>query len=541
VSPREEARRIIRIRRAVQAASLLLFLALLLAARAPENGRAPRGVLGLYFDFDPLVLLSNALSTKTVAGLSLWALLTLLVTVLLGRVFCGWICPFGVVHQFATWARARRSRRPAASAAFSPWQRAKYALLFALLVMSLLGAHWIGVFDPASLLYRSVTTVVLPSTQLIVDGGAGAAFRGDPHVGPLHLTRITEPVYRFFKLHVFHGRKQVFTGGFLVFAVFVAAVGLNLWRPRFWCRYVCPLGALLGLFARRTSLRLAAGERDCTDCGLCTLACPAAAQPEKPGRWLPDECFGCWNCVAACHREAIRFRFEWPWKRPAAGSVDLTRRAVAASLAGGIGGLLLLRIAPQAQGRAYHPALIRPPGSLAEREFLARCIQCGFCMKACPTNALHPTLAEAGLEGVWTPVLVPRLGYCEFGCRLCGLVCPTGAIQPLDLAAKQKVKIGLATIDTTRCLPYAYDRECIVCEEHCPIPTKAITFVMAPIVRRDGTSATIKQPRVDPDLCTGCGICETKCPFADRAAIRVTSANEDRHPGNRPFLAGFGG
>ena len=152
-------------------------------------------------------------------------------------------------------------------------------------------------------------------------------------------------------------------------------------------------------------------------------------------------------------------------------------------------------------------------------------------MQTCPSGGLQPTWAEAGLEGLWSPVLVPAIGWCEFECHACGQVCPTEAIVPLPLPEKKKVKIGLAIFDTTRCLPFAYGRECIVCEEHCPVPDKAITFEMREVTDRDGNVRTIKLPRVDPERCTGCGICETKCVFKDLAAIRVVSANEDRHPG----------
>ncbi len=251
-----------------------------------------------------------------------------------------------------------------------------------------------------------------------------------------------------------------------------------------------------------------------------------------------NECYGCWNCVASCDNGAIDFKFETPWKKPVAGKLDLGRRKVIGALAGGLGGLFLLRLPPQARSRTYNPELIRPPGSLPERDFIDRCISCGACMKVCPPNALHPALGQAGLEGLWTPVLVPRLGYCEFECNLCGQICPTGAIAPLPLAEKKVFVMGLAFFDTTRCLPYAYDRECIVCEEHCPIPTKAIYFTEKEITRRDGSRTVLKLPRVDANLCTGCGICETKCPFRDLAAIRITSAGETRNPDNQPILPG---
>jgi len=163
-------------------------------------------------------------------------------------------------------------------------------------------------------------------------------------------------------------------------------------------------------------------------------------------------------------------------------------------------------------------------------------------MKVCPTGGLQPSLTEAGLEGLWPPRLVPQIGYCDYTCTLCGQVCPTEAIVRLTEEEKHKVRIGLASFDTTRCIPYAYGRDCMVCEEHCPIPDKAIYCLEVEIRDRNGQTKKIKQPHVDPDKCIGCGVCESVCPFKDRPGIRVTSANESRHPalpgttGNQPIL-----
>jgi len=235
----------------------------------------------------------------------------------------------------------------------------------------------------------------------------------------------------------------------------------------------------------------------------------------------------------------VDFAVEAPWRKPAAGQLDTSKRALLASGLVGIGGIALARMTPVSQQKTYNPALIRPPGARAERDFLQRCIQCGLCMKVCPTNGLQPTLLEAGIEGMWTPRLVPRIGYCEYACNLCGQVCPTEAIAPLPIEEKREVKIGLATFDTTRCLPYAYNRTCLVCEEHCPVPTKAIYFTEKEVRMRDGSTEVIKQPHVDADKCIGCGNCESVCVFKDLPAVRVTSANESRHPDNQPMLAGF--
>lgn len=154
-------------------------------------------------------------------------------------------------------------------------------------------------------------------------------------------------------------------------------------------------------------------------------------------------------------------------------------------------------------------------------------------MKVCLTNGLQPTLFEAGIEGVWSPVLVSRVGYCQYYCTLCGQVCPSGAIRRLSQGEKEKTKIGLAFIDETRCLPYAHGIPCIVCEEHCPTPKKAIWFEEAVVIDRNDRKRRVKQPRVDIDLCIGCGICEYKCPVIDQPAIYVTSIGESRSEQNR--------
>jgi MauM/NapG family ferredoxin protein len=194
----------------------------------------------------------------------------------------------------------------------------------------------------------------------------------------------------------------------------------------------------------------------------------------------------------------------------------------------------LFRITP-ARKRAL-PKAIRPPGVLSEEKFLEKCVKCGECMKACPTNALQPASTEAGPEGIWTPVIVPRVGYCEYYCSLCSQVCPTGAIKELTIPEKIRVKIGSAWVNKNRCLPYALGRPCIVCEEHCPTSPKAIKFIPAEVKLHDGRVKVEKAPFVDLDLCIGCGICETKCPVVDDPAIYVTSVGESRSERNQLLL-----
>jgi ferredoxin len=184
------------------------------------------------------------------------------------------------------------------------------------------------------------------------------------------------------------------------------------------------------------------------------------------------------------------------------------------------------------------PRLIRPPGSLPEKDFLKLCQRCSLCMKVCPTNAINPTLTEAGVAGFWTPHLIMTQGYCEYTCTLCGSVCPTGAIREITVEEKieQPIKIGSAYIDRGRCLPWSANAPCIVCQEHCPTSPKAIYLKNEVLITADGTGLELQLPFVDLKRCVGCGICENKCPVKGLPAVRTIAAGESRSLRNRILL-----
>jgi MauM/NapG family ferredoxin protein len=183
-----------------------------------------------------------------------------------------------------------------------------------------------------------------------------------------------------------------------------------------------------------------------------------------------------------------------------------------------VAGVALLGVEP---ATLRDPAtLIRPPGA-EQVDFSALCIRCAACVRVCPTQGLQPSLLHGGLGNLLTPRLVPRLGYCSFNCNACGQVCPTGAIPPLSLEEKQAAVIGLARVDKDRCLPWAYDVPCIVCEEACPVADKAIALEEVEVVDDQGGIVMLQRPYVLKDLCVGCGICEYQCPMGGESAIRV--------------------
>ena len=235
----------------------------------------------------------------------------------------------------------------------------------------------------------------------------------------------------------------------------------------------------------------------------------------------PAECIMCLDCAANCKPAGVSFHGPSSlreWGPAPSLSYDPSRRALAPWAGATVAGVALLRTSPLA-GQPQ-PHWLPPPGA-AGLGFLDTCVRCGACVQVCPTGALQPALFQAGLEGLWTPVLAPRQGYCDYQCNACGQACPTGAIPLLSLADKQQAVIGQASIDRDRCLAWAGDQPCIVCEEVCPIPDKAIWREEAQMLMRDGTTQLMQLPHVDRARCIGCGICENKCPLAGPAAIRV--------------------
>jgi ferredoxin len=379
-----------------------------------------------------------------------------------------------------------------------------------ILAAALLTNLTLMIFDPLTILFRTLTLSVWPAVDQIVTG-AEMALYSIPPLRPAvsafdGLVRPTvlppEPVfYRYATLYA---------------AVFLGVILLNLVAHRAWCRYLCPLGALLGLLSKVAIVRREVST-ECTQCGVCTRACPTGTiHPENGYASDPSECTMCLECLAACPQSAAKFpahlsRAEW-------GSYDPGRRQILVSLGVAVAGVGLLRSSVTAG--QDHPYLIRPPGS-QENNLISKCIRCGECMRACPTSVLQPAVAEAGLEGLWTPLLVPRLGYCDYSCNACGQVCPVEAIPPLSLEEKREQVIGLAYIDQNRCIPWADNQDCIVCEEMCPVPDKAITLEQVEVGSADGELVTVQRPQVIRERCIGCGICEYKCPLEGPAAIRI--------------------
>jgi len=541
-----------------------------------------RNHLSTFLDLDPLVAISTAITTGTVYSGLAYSLIVLGATLLLGRVFCGWVCPFGAIHHFSGWLFDHRKTKERIEAnAYRPLYRWKYYILIALGValagslalwslaiaavlttVAVLLARWIanasGQRDSSRAVSVALLIALMGAVFIVARGGEDFGKDGtlqigllDPiclvhrsmTIGVIPALNVPAPMVRSF------GDPRVHHLGWVIGLLFVGLVLMNPRFFRFFCRVLCPLGALLGLVSRFGLWRIERDRWKCVHCGLCRSHCEGACDPDTHIR--AAECMVCFNCLEDCPHQAIRFSF-----MPAADleirNPDLSRRGAMAAIVTGAITPAWMRVDPRS-GRDFSASAIRPPGAVEEIEFLKRCVKCGQCIRVCPTNVLQPDWFDSGIEGLWTPVMNYRIGYCEPNCTACGQVCPTGAIQRMSIDQKRgqgsfadagPVRTGSAHFDVGRCLPWAKNMPCLVCEENCPVSPKAIHTERRQMVLRDGkkvvasatdNSVTLKEwptgPTDPPKPCLlGPGALTPKTDQTFHLSIRRADGLFETHP-----------
>ncbi len=482
------------------------------------------GSPGLFFPFwpadgflrmDPLACLGTLVADRHFPPLMWIGGIILLLSMALGRFFCAYLCPMGTSIDIGDHL-LRRHRRSRIQPASRPSRHLKYHLLTFILGAGGLGVSFVFFASPMSLITRFYGLIIYPIFAVLADMGL-AILR--PVADRLDMATMAYAVVKVPRYDL-----QWVT---LIILLLIFAGGLL--APRFWCRYLCPSGALLALFARWPITHRQVSS-DCTQCGLCLKTCPMGAiGGDKNGGGATDacltdhaECIVCLACVRACPSRAVSFAFgNGLAKHRSAGLPEKIsagrRRILGTGLSGAAAAIITFTglKSPHSNpgpGSIVHPAMIRPPGAVPEKVFLARCLRCGACLQACPTNSLQPLGLAAGLSAFFSPVITPRRGPCEPSCNTCGRVCPTGAIAPLPMVEKLKAKVGTARIFRQKCLAWELEKKCLICDEVCPFD--AIEF-------RKRSGSPIAVPYVNENKCAGCGYCEHHCPVRAIPAIVV--------------------
>ncbi len=502
-------------RRLVQLGFLGLFL-LPLAISLYQNlssQPAPAFVSWL-LPWDPAVLIGQVIRGQWTAVVVGGPLLLLALSFLFGRFFCGWVCPLGtlldLLRPLAFWQKRKSLRMR--GGLFPPQRnsRLRYYVLAAALGASLLSLKYLGLLDPLVIFNRASTAITM-----------NAFWSQQP------------------------GLRATIT---LVSLIFLAILALEMWQPRFWCRNLCPLGALISLVSRFSLLRRRVSPALCSHCDNCRRECPTNAIPQDATRTNYADCTFCLACARACPKDGITFGFGelsptgfgelsptgfgelsptgFGELSPASlagqragvsagviredkGGSGVGRREFLGLLAAGAAGAAITPLVELAPGRP----VLRPPGALPPGEFERACILCQECVRICPTHALRPALLEGGLAAMGTPLLVPRQGGCSLNpsCpHLCASVCPVGAILP---TSKQDMKIGIAVVHRDACLAWDQGAKCLVCVEAC---------------LNEAAIAYHGRITVDPARCTGCGRCESGCPVPGSAIHVVPLADAVR-------------
>jgi MauM/NapG family ferredoxin protein len=441
-----------------------------------------------------------------------WVLVVIGLALLFGRVFCGYICPMGTTIDIADRlnGRNRKGRRENAFETSGRYRCLKYLFLIAVGVSALCGIGYHFLFSPLSLITRFYSFVLYPIVLMLSNLFLGIFRPVFPLLGLDGLSFMTYKV-------------PLFDTNLFVLCLVLLILLLGSVQSRFWCRNLCPAGAILALCSLRPVFRRVVSDH-CTQCARCVRTCPTGAISEDFRTTAHSECITCLQCQEVCPEKAVSFRTRGKAPAPVP-EVDLSRRkALFAGLAGATTAAVTMthlhHLHSGVDPRALRSAkLIRPPGALPEAMFQARCVRCGESVKACLTNTLQLVWLEAGISGLWTPKITARLAGCEQNCNICGHVCPTGAIRSLDLEDKSYAKIGTARVIATRCIAWEQNKRCLICDEICPYNAISSQFV---------AGHTVTVPVIDENRCNGCGYCENKCPVIGESAIVVEPLGEVR-------------
>ena len=435
-------------------------------------------------------------------------LLQALLAFVVGRIYCSVICPAGVlqdiINRIYCIGRKKKNgtRRFKQKKAMNTF---RYGLLGLTAVLALFGAtNLLMILDPYSNFGRIANNLVRP----LYKWGNNIAADVLMH-------------YKNYSLyHVDVTNVPIFSAVAAIIALVVFVVMVAL-RGRLFCNTLCPVGAGLSLISRYSLLRVSFDKESCTKCGVCSKGCKAEAIDVKNMTVDTSRCVDCFNCMPSCPKGALSFSFKSSFKTATEESAPIpssedgkgnSRRQFIATSAVVAGTIPTISAIANVGEPPVSPTLpIIPPGAINLERFKDKCTACHLCVAKCPSHVLRPAGFEYGFDFLLRPHCSFYDSYCNYQCTVCSEVCPTGAIKFLTEEEKKVVQIGIAEFNVDICIVKTDNTDCGACSEHCPLQA----------VRMVPYKGTLTIPEVTPELCVGCGGCESICPVRPERAIIV--------------------
>lgn len=451
----------------------------------------------LYFQFIPSLIKFINIYTISAAGFAL----ILLLTFLYGRVYCSSICPLGTLQDFIS-RISRKIYKKNGYQKLKDYKWIKYSI-FGFTIISFFAGSLvlITLLDPFSNFGRIFNNLFKPLLMLLNNFVAVSFNKLD-----------------LFLLYPVELKNISIAGIIIADLVFLLIILLSYKKGRLFCNTVCPVGTFLGLISKLSLYKINIDKDKCNSCNLCTKVCKSGCIDKMNKEIDFARCVSCYNCFNVCPTGGISFKNSLNSKTNHSNiEFDQRRRELLSKTFFyilGLSGLSLaqVKIVPKKENKVpvIKKSYSSPPGSKNIEHFTSTCTGCHLCISSCPTQVLQPSLFEYGIFGILQPYMDYKTGFCNFECKVCADICPSGAILPLTLDNKKLVQIGKVKFIKENCIVEIEKTECGACSEHCP--TKAVKMI---------PYNNLHLPEIKEEYCIGCGACEFACPTKPYKSIYV--------------------
>ncbi|NJD21219.1 MAG: 4Fe-4S dicluster domain-containing protein, partial [Melioribacter sp.] len=454
----------------------------------------------LFLQFVPSIL-------KFITAISFAAtgfVIVLLLTLMFGRVYCSSICPLGFFQDVVNWLSKKIKRKKKFRFEFLSEQK---SLRIVLLIVPIL-----------FFVFGSITLINFLDPYSIYGKFTGNFFR-PVLVGTNNLAAVILKSFKIYSVYPYDLKAFNIYPFIITVTSFVVVVFLSWKAGRLYCNTICPVGTLLGYISKFSFFKIVIKQEECLSCGICSKECKASCIDSENKKVDMSRCVACFDCLTSCPTDGIVYDFSLRKQQSNNLIIEQSKRDFI--LKSSLFLLSLSTIAAQVKKKIvvtkpsmipiFRKSAVSPPGSISVERFNSKCTACHLCVSACPTQVLQPSFLEYGFTGMMQPRMDNIASFCNFECKICGDVCPTGAILPMDLEKKKLTQIGKAKFVKDNCIVQTQKTDCGACSEHCP--TKAVHMIPF--------EGKLFIPETRDDYCIGCGACEFACPTKPHKAIYV--------------------